>query len=118
MTFAAWKESYNLFFPEPLDFFQLENSIKFVLLKLYISYFVSMTFSHMSYTLAHDFFSIGIFERSHCSTSAESLRARGSHQTRIYKHPRNTGLETICCKSMQWHPSEVTQVRQSKIIEV
>ena len=53
------------------------------------------------------FFSIGIFESSHSSTATESLRARGSHQTRIYKHHKNNSLEIICCKSKQWYLAKV-----------
>ena len=50
-------------FPEQLDFFQLENSIKFVLIKILLVVLVSMAFSHLPYILAHDFFSIGKVER-------------------------------------------------------
>ena len=68
MTSVAWKQSYSRF-SEQLDFFQLENSIKFVLSKFYLLCFVSMAFSRLPYILVHDFFPIGIFERSHCSTA-------------------------------------------------
>ena len=87
ITSGFWKQSCSRF-SEQLDFFQLENSIKFVPSKFYLLCFVSMVFSHLPYILAHDF-SIGISERSHCSTAKEVVRARGSHQTRIYKHLKN-----------------------------
>ena len=58
------------------------------------------------------FLSLGIFERSHCLTATKYLRSGGSHQTGVYKHPKNNGPESNCCKGL-----EVPQVYQSKILE-
>ena len=57
-TFVAWKQSYS-HFSEQLDFFKLEKSMKFVLLRFYLLYFVSMVFLHLLYIPALDFFPWG-----------------------------------------------------------
>ena len=100
MTLVDWKKSHS-HFSEQLDFFfQLENSMEFVLLKLYMC-FVSVVFSHFLYNLAPDFFSIGIFERFAAPKPQKRLRAGGSHQSGMYKRPKNNGTGSICCKSKQ-----------------
>ena len=58
MTSVAWKQIYSRF-SKQLGFFQLENSIRFVLLKFDLLNFLSMAFSHLLYILAHDFFPQG-----------------------------------------------------------
>ena len=55
MAFSAWKQSYSRF-PEQLDVFQFENSMKFVLLKFNLLFFLSMvSVSHLPYILVLDF---------------------------------------------------------------
>ena len=68
MTLVAWKQSYGCF-PEEFDFAQLENSMKFVLLKFYLVCFGSMAVQILLYILALHFLSSGTFERSHCFTA-------------------------------------------------
>ena len=54
-------------FSEQVDFSQLENSVKFVLLKSYLLFFASMVFSLICHWIfAHDFFPVKIFAHSHC----------------------------------------------------
>ena len=80
MTYIAWKQSYSCF-SQQLDFLQLENSIRFVLLEFYLLWSVSVAFSNLPYILAHDF-SIGIFERSHCS-AAKRKYCKGLKVTQV-----------------------------------
>ena len=47
------------------------------------------------------FFSAGTFERSNCLTGTKHVRVGESYQTGMYKHPRDNGLESICCKGLE-----------------
>ena len=57
MITVNWKKTYSLFTSNLI--FQLENSIKFVLLNFYLLCFASMAFSRFLYILALDFFFFG-----------------------------------------------------------
>ena len=93
VTFVAWKQSYSRF-SKQLNFSRLQNSMKFVLLKFYLLCFVSTAFSHLVFILNLDFFPKGYLN---VPTVNIHEKSRGSHLTKMYKHPKNNGSESICC---------------------